>query len=242
MSVSDPRSSRSRARLAVFDLVGTTVQAGDEVPSSFREGLRSVGIFVSDDAIARIRGRSKRDAISDLLSERQKGNAGGREEIERVYARFQGALRAAYRARARAISGVEDVFRFLRGEGVEVVLTTGLDRETARILVSGLAWEPLGLGGLVTGDEVSRGRPAPDLIHAAMSLAGIDDAGSVVVVGDTVSDLEAAAAAEVGWSVGVLSGAHSRSQLGAHPHSVILESVQSLPRWLKEIGALEEVV
>ena len=227
-----------KVELAVFDMVGTTVQGGDQVPSSFREGFRSVGIELSDDAISRIRGRSKREAISRLLSEHLGAPAGNEEQVELVYRRFQKALRAAYRSGSWPIPGAEDVFRFLRFAQVQVVLTTGLDRGTAQLLFKSLGWDSLGLLGLVTGDDVSRGRPAPDLILYAMSLAGLEDAHSVVVVGDTGSDLAAAAAAKVGWSVGVLSGAHSRRQLEAHPHSAILETVQALPEWLKEVGAL----
>ena len=70
-----------------------------------------------------------------------------------------------------------------------------------------------------------------------MALAGEDESASVLVVGDTISDLEAAARAEAGWSVGVLSGAHKRSQLQSCPHSVILESVAELPGWLNQLGA-----
>ncbi len=66
-----------------------------------------------------------------------------------------------------------------------------------------------------------------------MALAGVDDRASVLVVGDTVSDLEAAARAQAGWSVGVLSGADTRVQLESCPHSAIPESVVELPRWLE---------
>jgi phosphonatase-like hydrolase len=225
-------------RLAVFDMVGTTVRAGDEVPSSFSEAFRSVGITLSDSAITRIRGRSKREAISELLSEHAVDPAGAGERVDEVYARFRAALQAAYRRHAQAIHGVEDVFRFLQRAEVKVVLATGLDRETAEILFNSLGWESLGLSGLVTGDDVDRGRPAPDLIFAAMRLAGVADPESVAVIGDTAADLEAAAKAEVGMGIGVLTGAHSQTQLEAHSHSAVLESVADLPRWLKEVGAL----
>jgi phosphoglycolate phosphatase len=227
-----------RARLAVFDMVGTTVHAGDEVPSSFRAAFQGVGIQLTEAAITSIRGRSKREAIADLLARHMSAPYDAGECIEAVYARFREALRAAYQQRARAIPGAEEVLRTLRQRQVEVVLNTGLDRETASLLVRSLGWESLPLSGVVTGDDVSRGRPAPDLIHAAMRLTGVDDCRGVVAVGDTSSDLEAAAAADVGWSIGVLSGAHTRTQLEAHPHSAILESVEQLPRWLETVGAL----
>lgn len=233
-----PGSSFVRMDLAVFDMVGTTVHAGDEVPSSFREAFRRVGIALSEEEISRIRGRSKIDAISTLLSRKLEAPVRVGEQVETVYAHFQETLRAAYRAGARAIPGAEDAIRFLRQAEIEVVLTTGLDRKTAQTLVEGLGWDSLGLCGVVTGDDVRRGRPAPDLIHSAMALAGVEDPRLVVAIGDTCSDLEAAAAAKVGWSIGVLSGAHSRSQLEEYPHSAILESVRTLPRWLVGVGAL----
>lgn len=128
--------------------------------------------------------------------------------------------------------------RLLRQARVEVVLITGLDRDTARLLLTVLGWDALGLSGVVTGDDVERGRPAPDLIFGAMNLTGIEEAQSVLVVGDTTADLEAAAAAQVGWSIGVLSGAHPRVRLDAYPHSAIFESVDHLVPWLERSGVL----
>ncbi len=227
-----------KPRLAVFDMIGTLVRAGDEVPVAFRVAFDEAGIELDEEDVGRIRGRSKREAIAHLLSRHLGGTSPGEDRIDAVYARFQDALRAAYRECASAIPGAEDVLRLLRGSGIAVVLSTGLDRGTADLLIDALRLDRIDVTGVVTGDDVSRGRPAPDLIHAAMRLAGVAEPHHVLVAGDTVSDLEAAAAAGVGWSVGVLSGAHGRSQLEACPHTVLLESVAELPAWLEETGAL----
>ncbi len=224
------------ASLVVLDMVGTTVRAGEEIPDTFRRVLGEEGVELSDESLRRVRGRSKREAIAALLAPGA-GSARDSGRVETVYQRFQEQLRHAYRSRAAEIPGAERVLRTLIKK-TAVVLTTGLDRTTAAQLLETLGWESLGLAGVLTGDDVAWGRPAPDLILAAMQEAGTTDASSVVVVGDTVSDLEAAAAAGVGWSVGVLSGAHSRSQLESRPHSVILESVADLPDWLRGVGAL----
>ncbi|HSG09472.1 MAG TPA: HAD family hydrolase [Longimicrobiales bacterium] len=227
-----------RARLAVFDMVGTTIQSGDDVPTSFREALLSVGVTATDADIKGVRGRSKKDAIAELLTARDATKMADRSQVELVHRRFQEALRAAYRSGAEAIPGADRVFEALHRGRVAVVLNTGLDRDTAELLVDSVGWSALGLRGLVTGDDVERGRPAPDLIHAAMRLAGIENPGEVVAIGDTTADLDAAAAAHVGWSVGVLTGAHARIRLESHPHSVILNTVDELPEWLAEVGAI----
>ena len=230
--------SPGRLRLAVFDMVGTTVQAGDEVPSSFRNAFSAMGIELSDEAIAEIRGRSKAEAISALLATHGVERARVPKVSSAVLERFQHHLRSRYQSTAREISGVRAVFEFMKAAGIQVVLTTGLDRDTAALLFRTLGWDSLGLEGVVSGDDVRRGRPAPDLIRAAMGLSRVSDPDSVLAVGDTVADLEAAAAAGAGWNVAVLTGGHSRPRLEAHPHSVILESVRDLPGWLSLTGAV----
>lgn len=222
--------------LIVLDMVGTTIRAGDEVPDTFRAVLRAEGISVSDEDLAGIRGRSKREAVAHLLGSAV--DAGPPDpRIERVYGRFQEQLRRAYRTAAQGIPGADSALRELVAAST-VVLTTGLDRSTASQLLTGLGWDSIGLTGVVTGDDVERGRPAPDLIQVAMERAGVTDAGRVAVVGDTVADLEAAHAAGAGWSVGVLTGAHDRARLEECPHSVLLESVREVPDWLRGVGAL----
>ncbi len=223
-----------RLRLAVFDMVGTTVHAGDEVPESFRIAFRRVGVELSDDAVTAVRGRSKAEAVTDLVAQHLPSAQDPAESARAILADFKEILRARYAAGAAPIPGAAEVLgRFQRG-GVHVVLTTGLDAVTTSELMRHLGWDRLGLSGVVTGDDVARGRPAPDLIYAAMRLVGETDPGAVLAVGDTASDLEAAHAAGVGWSVGVLTGAHSREVLAAHPHSAILDSVLDLPGWLRE--------
>lgn len=218
--------------LAVFDMIGTTVQAGDEVPQAFAAALASVGIRVSSGELAAMRGRSKREAFAALVTAHAPAADDPAGLAAVAYRHFQDLIRQAYRERARPIPGVETVFAYFRDAGVPVVLTTGFDRETASLLLDAMGWEGLGLAGMITGDDVSRGRPAPDLIRAAMALTGVGDSRAVLVAGDTTADLEAAAAAEVGWSVGVLSGAHGRDALASRPHTVILESLADLPAWL----------
>ncbi|MBT8395812.1 MAG: HAD hydrolase-like protein [Gemmatimonadetes bacterium] len=229
-----------KVRLAVLDMVGTTIRSGDEIPASFREAFSSIGVELSDEAIATMRGRSKQEAITQLLLEHGVNAESLPEVSGTVYARFKRELREALRSTAKPIPGSKEVFGFLKRVGTEVVLTTGLDHQTTQALIQGLGWEDVELTGVISGDDVLKGRPAPDLIHAAMELAKVEDPGAVLVVGDTTADLEAAAQAGVGWSVGVLTGAHSRVRLEPYPHSVILASVADLPRWLSKAAGIRE--
>jgi phosphonatase-like hydrolase len=110
-----------------------------------------------------------------------------------------------------------------------VALNTGFDRDTTGLLLKALRWDEGVVDAVVCGDDVRRGRPAPDLIFRAMKEAGAADARRVVNVGDTVLDLQAGHNARVRWNVGVLSGAHGRELLEQAPHTHLLESVAALP-------------
>ena len=61
-----------------------------------------------------------------------------------------------------------------------------------------------------------------------MARLGVEDPRSVVVVGDTTSDLEAGARAGAGAVIGVLSGSHDEAALATAPHTAIVPDVSGL--------------
>ena len=210
-------------RLVVFDMAGTTVEDGGQVPAAFTAVLAAHGIATTPDQITRVRGASKRQAIASLVAHP--------DDAARVYAEFQRTLAARFGEGVTAIPGAVDIFRALRQVGSKVALTTGFDREITALLIGALSWQDV-VDTVVCGDDVPNGRPAPDLIHRAMANVGVSDASQVAAVGDTTLDLEAGAAAGVGWNIGVLSGAHGRAALERAPHTHLIQSVADLrPFW-----------
>jgi len=208
--------------LVILDMAGTTVEDGGQVPFAFASALSTNGVTVTDDDIARVRGSSKREAIRSLLPPDRIGDA------DRIYQEFRRHLSLLYQGGVRAIPGATEVIHDLRARGIKVALTTGFDRDIATLLLTSLGWTRDDVDAVVCGDEVPRGRPAPDLIFVAMKLTMIEDLAKVANVGDTTADLESAARAGVRWNIGVLSGAHSREALEQAPHTNIIESVADL--------------
>lgn len=212
--------------LAVFDLIGTTVQDRGEAERAFREALAKAGITPSPAEIKAVRGASKRSAIQRLLATHDAAVVDG------IYRHFLDALSAEYRAGASAAEGADGVFSFLREHNVAIALNTGLDRQIADLLLAALRWPREWFAAVVCGDDVARGRPAPDLIRAAMRAARVSEARSVINIGDTKVDLEAGAAAGVALNIGVCAGAHGRSTLAHAPHTHLIETVADLPALL----------
>ena len=212
--------------LVIFDLAGTTVEDRGEVPDAFTGALAAHGISVSPAQLRSVRGASKRQAILHFIPP-------GRERMacaESVYASFREHLAQRYQSDGvRAVTGADTTFMSLRERGVRGALNTGFDRETTVMLLDALGWSGGFFDAVVCGDDIAPGRPAPYLIFRAMESAGAGNVHRVANVGDTALDLLAGHHAGVKWNVGVLSGAHDRTQLEDAPHTHLLPSVAELP-------------
>ncbi len=206
--------------LVVFDMAGTTIQASDQVPDAFRESFANVGIELGDAEIQVVRGKSKREAIAELLDQRL--------DATRVYADFREILLRRYETqRIEPVDRADATIDWLKTQNTKVALNTGFDRNLAELLIRNVGWQD-SFDAVVCNDDVARGRPAPDMIFRAMELTGCENVDRIAVVGDTVSDLQAAENAGVRWRIAVLSGAHGEAQLRACPHTAIIASVAAL--------------
>jgi phosphonatase-like hydrolase len=143
--------------------------------------------------------------------------------------RFEDAVDAAVgRGEIEPLPGAEVALNALRGAGVRVCLTTGFSRVTREHLLDVLGWRDVVDLSLSPEDGI-RGRPWPDLVLSALMRLGIDGVQEVAVAGDTVSDLVAGTRAGASIVAGVLTGAHTREQLGAAPHTHLLRGIDELP-------------
>ncbi|WP_157863547.1 MULTISPECIES: HAD family hydrolase [Mycolicibacterium] len=112
------------------------------------------------------------------------------------------------------------VLSAFRRRRITTVLTTGLDRETFDLLLRSLGWTDIA-DFTLSGDDVPRGRPAPDLILTAFLRASTVDIRDVLTVGDTTNNLMAAHRAGVINSYRITGGAQplcpgSRPTQGDH--------------------------
>ena len=215
-------------RLAVLDMAGTTVRDDGIVESSFLLALESIGIDRDDPAnpgrleyVQATMGRSKIEVFRGLLDDE--------DLAQRATRGFEAAIAETVRQGGVApLPGAEETFEVLRAAGCRICLTTGFAPETQDLIVDALGWGTQVDLTLAPGPG-RRGRPYPDLALHALLILGIDDVHSLAVAGDTANDLRAGWAAGAGVVAGVLTGAHSRAELAAAPHTHILDSIADLP-------------
>lgn len=222
--------------LLALDIAGTTVDEGGAVYATLKTVIESaLSIQLSNEELRPALGASKAEAIAGFLT-RYRGESDP-AEVDRLFLEFRGALEERYRWHPPvALPGVPEALQRMRSAGVQVALTTGFDRGIAQGILDAIGWTvgPLPtdtVDFVVTADEVSAGRPSPELILAAMRLSGVSDPAEVLVAGDTERDLAAGVNAGARYVVAVSTGAQHPEHLAAFPHTHVCD-VRDLPELL----------
>lgn len=212
-------------RLAVLDIAGTTVDEGGAVYRVLAGVVADAGRPVPDGALRRWMGADKREALAALTG------CTDAHVVEELHDEFVARLADAYAAvPPRPLPGVPRACAALRAAGIAVVLTTGFDRQVTDPLLAALPVVFTGeIDAVVCAEEVGAGRPAPAMIHRAMTLTGVDDPIAVLTAGDTVLDVEAGRNAGAGRVVAVLTGAQTRDELAVAGPTDVVDGVAALP-------------
>lgn len=211
-------------------MAGTTIDDHGLVYDALRMTVEETGAAVDPADLQTYMGTEKSHAIHELAA---LGGIYLRDaQLGERFERFTALLTELYARRPPVgLPGVAEAIDLLRESGVKVALTTGFAADTGRPLVDSLDWWDR-LDAVVYASEVPQGRPAPYMIFRAMEATGVLAVSSVLVAGDTVVDLEAAANAGAGWRIGVLTGALDADALRGHNETHILAGVRDIPELL----------
>lgn len=199
--------------LFVFDLAGTTVKDNRVVQRAFESTASGADLPAQPEWLRAKMGWSKKRVFEALLEL----NGRPTETATELVARFEQHLRDTYAIEPiEPTEGAVRAIESLEANGTKVGFTTGFPRSIMDLILGSLGWSDR---VSVASDEVEHGRPAPDLIQAAMRSAGVADPARVGAAGDTPSDLEAASAAGCSVVVGLGCGTHTLDELSRAPHT-----------------------
>ena len=120
---------------------------------------------------------------------------------------------------ARPLADLNALFRALRSRGIRLAVATGDDRIPTEATLAALGVAEL-LDGLICADDPVLAKPAPDMIIALCSSLDVR-LERTLVVGDTLADMHMAKSANVGWTVGVLSGVAAAEVLAPYADALI---------------------
>ncbi|MGO4147744.1 HAD family hydrolase [Paenarthrobacter sp. YAF11_1] len=224
----DASRTSNRLRLAVVDMVGTTITDDGRTERAMSRALVEHGIepgssrFESMLGYARdTMGFSKMTVFSHLFDDAEVA-ANANKVFEKAYDEMidDGGV--------RAVPGAEDAILWMRESGMRVCLATGFGRHTQNMVLESLGW--MGLADLsLCPADAGRGRPYPDMILTAVLALDLDDVREVAVIGDTSSDMLSGIRSGASLIAGVLTGSHSEATLRAAGATVVVDSIKQLP-------------
>lgn len=225
-------------KLCVFDMAGTTVNEDNLVYKTVRDAINQalkeagqVNTHVDLDMCLEFgAGKEKRQAINDILNELDIAQDDVKSLTDTAFTIFKTCLAKAYTAETLApFDGMLALFDKLKASGRTVVLNTGYDATTAKKILAILGWSVDNeIDALITADDVTNGRPAPDMIMLAMDKFGIKDTPQVLKAGDSGIDIEEGKNANCGLCVGVLTGAQTKEQLETSSPDIVLAKLTDL--------------
>lgn len=214
--------------LVVLDIMGTSVDdKGTEVKELVKLLKTVKNIDISMDQANKVMGIPKKMAFEQLCSLNK--TAVTPNIIDELVSKFNEQLMEQYaeKGKIELMPYAAELFEHIKASGSKLYLNTGFNREVASVIVANLGLEAI-IDGYIGSDEVSVGRPQPDMIRLAMKRAGVQYSHYVMKVGDTVSDLYEGFSAGCAWNIGVLTGANTYDELRTAPYSQILSNLQPL--------------
>ena len=224
-------------QLAVFDVAGTTAKDDGLVVEAFVTAAVAMGVSRDTpemhymiDYVNATMGQRKIDVFLHLFDQNL-------TKAELAHEHFVSAYQSLTLAgHLEEFDGVSDLFDELHERGIGVAITTGFPREILDPIIDALGWREL-IDISVAASEVAAGRPAPDMILRSLEMYNLLTHGNytvknVVVLGDTISDMQSGIAAGAQLIMGIDSGTHSPEALFDAGATHVLESVTQLLTYL----------
>jgi phosphoglycolate phosphatase len=220
---------RSRLKLAVFDCDGTLVDSVGTIAACMTEAFACVGAPAPEAVrVRRIVGLPLDVAIQHLAP----------DLASTVHARIRDGYVDAFGARRLADAleeplypGTRELLEAWGADGWLLGIATGKGRRGLEATLGRHGLMPH-FCTLQTADRVV-GKPAPDMVLAAMAETGAE-ACDTVVIGDTSYDMEMARSAGAA-AVGVAWGYHDADELRSAGAMVIVEDWAALDRAVAEV-------
>lgn len=179
----------SELAAVIFDVDGTLVDSVDLHARAWQETLREFGHSVSFHAIRAQIGKGGDQLLPVFLSQEEIDRDG-----EEITARRSRLFQASYMDQVRGFPFVRELFQRLLADGRKVALASSAKGEELTTYKQRADIADL-VDTETSQDDARHSKPEPDIFEAALKRLGRPDPSTVLVVGDTPYDIEAAAKA-----------------------------------------------
>lgn len=215
--MSDRTSGGDALPAAILDIDGTLVDTNYHHAVAWYRAFRALDVTLPLYRIHRHIGMGGDQLVAALA-----GDAFERDHGDAVRA-HEGDGYMALIDEVRPLAGARELLAELKVRGHAVVLASSAKQHEVEHYLDLLDARDLA-DGWTTSADVERTKPEPDLVAAAVELAG---GGAAVMVGDSTWDCEAAKRADVA-TIGVLTGGFSEQELCSAGAVCVFERLDDL--------------
>ncbi len=160
-------------RAVLFDVDGVLVDSYAAHRRSWQRLAAEEGLPFSEEAFRRAFGRTSRESIAYFWPGRS-------SDAARLDARKEELFRAEIRERFPAMDGARELVQALHAAGFALAVASSAPPENVELTIERLAVRGC-FAAIVTGHDVSRGKPDPQVFLLAAERLGVPPARCVVV-------------------------------------------------------------
>jgi len=216
-------------RAVVLDMDGLMIDTEPIYKASWQQACAELGFQLADAAHASLLGRPNADC------ERELGRMfGPRFPLERFQVRWPELWRSL--ADGRGIptkAGLDAFLEFVEESNLLRAVATSSERDFTEFSL-GRAGITDRFDEIVTGDQVSQGKPAPDIFLEAARQLGVDPTDCVALEDSSAGTLAAAAA---GMRTICIPDLSPPSEAAARAATCVLESLDEAREWIAALLA-----
>jgi len=194
----------------IFDMDGVLVDSARPHWESWKRLAAEIGQPMTEQQFLDTFGRNNKDIIPLLFGHDDEPT------VRRLSERKESLYRDLIRSGVPTIDGAVDLVRNCHEAGFGLAIGSSGPQRNVELVLSLLKIAPY-FRAVITGEQVSRGKPDPQVFHLAAAGLGIP-ASRCAVIEDAPSGIEAAVAA--GATAVALTGTHPAEALG-HAHHVV---------------------
>lgn len=190
----------------IFDVDGTLIDSNDFHAEAWQKAFEKYDKKVSFDKIRPQIGKGADTLLPVFLTEKEIEEFG--DEMTELRSEI---FKDEYLSRVKPFPKVRELFEKIKADGGRIALASSSNEDEVE------AYKKIAnIADLIekstSADDASRSKPEPDIFQAALKLLGNPAPETVLVVGDTPYDAEAAAKAKL-KIIGVLCGGFEEKDL-----------------------------
>jgi beta-phosphoglucomutase len=229
ISVELPLAAADETRGVIFDMDGVLVDTYHAHYRSWLEMAKAEGFGFTEEEFASTFGRTSREIIAHFWGEGRLDDA----QIAALDDRKEAAFRRMIESDFPTMPGVGELLRSLHDAGFRLAVGSSGPPENVRMVLDRLGARDL-FDAVVTGEDVTRGKPDPEVFLIAAKRLGVPP-GRCAVIEDAPPGIAAANAAGMA-SVGLVSTGRKPKDLVAA--GIVVRSLGELsPQVLRDLIA-----